>query len=88
MNPIAAPLAFLAASCIACACAPTSVAAARFVSVYAALRCICLSISSSASSALIEDTPNDTISIPRFSLHLLLSSSLRAAANSVVCAGI
>ena len=62
-SPIAGAVALIAG--IAAACAPTRCAAAIVGLRKVALRCSSLIIASSSSEALMEETPRETISIPR-----------------------
>ena len=84
MKPVNAPPAFLAASCMACACAPTRCAAAMLALRNTALRCSSFIMASSSSEALTELTPKDTISTPRRFNHFSESTSLSASAISIV----
>ena len=77
----------LAAACMALACAPTRCAAALVGSIKAALRCSSLSMASSSSLALTDETPKETISRPRRLRHLPDRTSLSASAISIVWPG-
>ena len=87
MKPAMAPDSFAAAVRIASDCAAAMFAAAIAGSRMTAAFCRSLIIRSSSSDAAIVFTPKEATSMPRRSAHFSESTSLRASASSVVCAG-
>ena len=84
-KPVIAPASFEAAAFIACACAPTRVAAAMVGSRMIAVRCACFIISASSSGSVTEPSAMLTILSPRSSPHLAVSVSFIAFSRSVLC---
>ena len=87
MKPIMAPFSFAAAVRIASACEAARLAAAMFGSRMTAAFCRSLIICSSSSDAAMAFTPKLATLRPRSSPHFSDSTSFRASASSVVCAG-